>query len=419
MPTEQNRKWGKKTITLPTGDSCDIRIITQITFLDPAERGQEIQFTILNKAGDAKRDVHVDQVVDSSGQSDGELSVERIDLWRVKDPVERGQESFTAMDNKTGGDSVPPHFTTHIKTHTTNFVSQQDSSVSITTEWIDEFIVKDPVEQYQETHYYVTGNPQNDSDSTPSGDDEDLGAESSNVRCDPYQNIVDWRGSTTFESNIYFTVHVSMSVSLDFHGGWTNPPPLQPGGLHYYDPQNPTEWPPCPAYTDWTTAHASCSLSAVIEQGIPVGAIVSGIPLGGETIKFLDNNSGVFPLDLGITLCTNNAIVAGSGSSVTGTALACSCSNPLWYVVRPLAIGVYQNVGGTLTLGSFTYDASGASITIPGQPPAKPGGKPIPPTTYTFDSVIAVGGNSGLTEASGGIIFVLKNKAAVPPKPKP
>jgi hypothetical protein len=408
LSTEENRKWGKKTITLPTGDDVDIRVVTEITFLDKVDSGQETRYTIYNRAGDANRDVHVDQVQDSSGANTDTLSVERIDMWRVKDTVDRAQETFITMDNKTGGDTVPPSFTTHIKTHTTNFVSQQNSQIFITTEWIDEFKVKDTVDQAQETHYFVTGNPQSDDDSTPGMDDEDLGGETSNIRTDPYQNIVDWRAPPA-DTGYEYRIEISFHVYINLHGGWTNPPPLE--HLTYYDPSDPTQWPPCPAYTDWTTAHAWCDLFSTIEGYIPPEGSTN-IPKT-QQIMFLDNNSGVFPLELGLTICTNNAKVEAAGTSLTASAEGCSCSNPVWYVVQPLAIGVYQDVGGVVVLGSYTYDATAATITVPAPPPP-PGGKQQPPTVYTFDHVESIGGTVGVLEATGGIVFILKDKS----KPK-
>ena len=233
MPTEKNRKWGQKTVTLPQGGQVKIRVVTEITFHDPVDRGQETTFTILNKAGDAHRDVHVDDLQPSSNGG-GSLSVERIDMWRVLDPVDRGQETFCSMDNKTGSDSKPPHFSTHIKTHTTKFFKDGDTSSDswIETEWIDEFIVKDPVNRGQETHYYVVGNPPDDQSSQVSSDDPDLGQEGSGgppVRCDPYQNLVDFREKPPHPSPPHVPPGRDVqphTIGITLFIGWTSSPQL-------------------------------------------------------------------------------------------------------------------------------------------------------------------------------------------------
>src|SRR6516162_5695409 len=103
MADETARIVKRKQIELPGGGTVDIPVITQITFKDPVDRGQETQYTIDNSA-QGHRDVHVASVSDdgttnenagsgsgtssgASGSSSGtDLLVERIDLWRVKDP---------------------------------------------------------------------------------------------------------------------------------------------------------------------------------------------------------------------------------------------------------------------------------------------------------------------------------------------
>ncbi len=209
MPTEKNRKLATKTFETDAGD-IKVPVITEITFSDPVKRGQETTYTIDNSAA-ANRDVHIAWVAHdpTSPQAtenadpgadppDGLIAVERIDLWRVKDPVDRGQETFTAPDNKTYNPSGPPFFRTHLKTHVVNYrkdPTDPNETVLIASELIDEFIVKDPVNRGQETHFYLK-NPVDDDEAnaqiTP--DLPDITDEADGVdppyRTDPFQNIV-------------------------------------------------------------------------------------------------------------------------------------------------------------------------------------------------------------------------------------
>src|SRR5215472_3026193 len=100
----------------------DIPVITQITFNDVPERGQDTQFTIDNTSA-ADRTVRVasiidDKTTDESGGGNGLLDVERIDQFKVLDDPSRGQESFFQPDSKTVQEppDAPPYFITHTKT---------------------------------------------------------------------------------------------------------------------------------------------------------------------------------------------------------------------------------------------------------------------------------------------------------------
>ncbi len=209
MPTEKNRKLATKTFETDGGD-IKVPVITEITFSDPVKRGQETTYTIDNSAA-ANRDVHIAWIAHdptdpqatenadpSADPPSGLVAVERIDLWRVKDPVDRGQETFTAPDNKTYNPGGPPFFRTHFKTHIVNYrkdPTDPDETVLIASELIDEFVVRDPVNRGQETHYYLK-NPVDDDEAnaqiTP--DLPDITDEADGVdppyRTDPFQNIV-------------------------------------------------------------------------------------------------------------------------------------------------------------------------------------------------------------------------------------
>ncbi len=189
MPTEAGRVTKRKRI--PLGDSfVDIPVITQISFIDPNERYQEIQFTVDNSAQGTRR-VHV---VTLGAADDAEtLQVERIDQWPVFDAADRGQETQHTLDNVTGEDASPyPHFTTHARTHYVTYKSATDSA-SIITELIDELVVFDPNDRGQDTHFFLTGNPPAGS-YTLDPSDPDISDSGHGIdppwRTDPFQNIV-------------------------------------------------------------------------------------------------------------------------------------------------------------------------------------------------------------------------------------
>lgn len=197
MPVETGRTTKRKRITLPSGGTVDIPVITEITFVDPSDRYQEITFTVDNSA-QGGRTVHV---VNLHGDVDGDLTqvlpVERIDTWPVLDKIDRGQETQASLDNVTGEDAQPyPHFSTHFVTHNVTYTSSLDNQAAIITELIDELHVLDPIDRGQETRFVLTNNP-------PAGV-YTLGTSDANIadtangidppwRTDPFQNIVAWR----------------------------------------------------------------------------------------------------------------------------------------------------------------------------------------------------------------------------------
>jgi len=209
MPTEVNRKIATKTFNTPAGD-IKVPVITEITFRDTVRRGQETTYTVDN-SGSAKRDVHIawvahdptDPQATENADPDvtppsGLIAVERIDLWRVKDAVERGQEKFVGPDNISYNISGPPFFRTHLKTHVVSYrkdpTNPNDTSL-ISSELIDEFVVKDPVRRGQQTHFYLN-NPQDDdaANAQITPDLPDITDTANGVdppyRTDPFQNIV-------------------------------------------------------------------------------------------------------------------------------------------------------------------------------------------------------------------------------------
>ncbi len=219
MPTEYHRTRGRKTIELPNGDRVTVPVITKLSFIDPVRRYQETEHSFDNTETSSRR-VHVDQVhsvdVDRDGvpteatpeAGEDSLFVERIDTWNSVDPVRRGQEVQLTLDNTTGNDLLPPHFSNHERTHIYRYhqdpQNPDDEGTWIDSELIDEFRVVDPVRRNQEVRFALD-NPTNtefrDGDLSGQASDADLditiggdaeGTEANPVRLDPFQNIVNY-----------------------------------------------------------------------------------------------------------------------------------------------------------------------------------------------------------------------------------
>src|SRR6516164_2480026 len=169
MPVETGRIVNRKRVKLPSGSTVDIPVIGQITFLDVVNQAQESQFHLDNSAA-SKRDVHVatlpgggDASDETGSGSDSDLKVERIDVWRMLDVVEQGQETFFHPDNKTvqKAPDAPPYFVTHEKTHVVKYINTPDDGNWIKAELIDQCKYADTVEQGQETEYFLFNPPDN------------------------------------------------------------------------------------------------------------------------------------------------------------------------------------------------------------------------------------------------------------------
>ena len=174
VQAETRRVIKRKQIQIPGGGTVDVPVITQIMFKDHIASNQETQFTINNSA-QAHRDVHVaeiqpdsDTTIESpanvpSGSGGGDnLQVERVDLWRNKDKVERGQQTYFKPDNKDVNEppDAPPYFYKHDKTHIVRYINTPDDGNSIDSELIDEFRFKDDIDRGQQTYYTLSNPPQ-------------------------------------------------------------------------------------------------------------------------------------------------------------------------------------------------------------------------------------------------------------------
>ena len=218
MPEETDRIYKNKRIDLPGGGTVLFPVIARITFTDAKDRYQETQTAIDNSSA-ADRDVHIAWIIGDKETNnedapldtptpDGALAVERIDRWRVLDPKDRHQETFTALDNRTKDEDGPPYFTTHLKTHVLRIVNDPDDGAFIETEVIDQISVLDPSDRNQETIYNLE-NPEGEPDDEGNlvyhadSDDEDITDISDPVRTDPFQNIIKIGGQAV----IFFEDH--------------------------------------------------------------------------------------------------------------------------------------------------------------------------------------------------------------------
>lgn len=257
MPEEFSRTTARKKIILPGGDTIYVPVITKISFIDPFHQYQEYEYQIDN-TDEVDRTVHVDPVVHVDVDQDGvptednptaedtsdPLYVERIDTWNVIDPFDRHQESRMTLDNTTGNDQLPPHFSNHVKTHIYRYhqdpENPDDGGVWVDSELLDEFAVIDPFEQSQERRFILT-NPTNaefrdgdlsgqagvdDPDITIiRGEDEGEGTSQDNpVRLDPYQNIINWNAGGYYISIGFAWSDLVSSQTVPPGTGISHPP---------------------------------------------------------------------------------------------------------------------------------------------------------------------------------------------------
>ncbi len=249
MAEEYKRKRARVSVSLPTGDTIDIPVITEIAFVDPFERAQETIYTVDNTR-DSDRTVHVDSVKSSTDPQGRSISVERIDVWPVLDPFDRSQETQVEFDNKTGADTTPPSFTTHLKTHVIKYTKPGSSDIWVKSELIDSFTVVDPFERGQETEYTLDNPADGDAEGAQADPEDPLLETGSPYRTDPFQNLVDWSGRTQPDTvlsprNVGIGMICGSGMTPDpteFCNGSTavcsinHPEGWPPGGLSYCGP---------------------------------------------------------------------------------------------------------------------------------------------------------------------------------------
>jgi hypothetical protein len=299
LPTETGRIIKRKRVQLPSGGTVDIPVVTQITFLDVVNQGQESEFHIEN-SGAAHRDVHVagvpggGEATDESGSDNSGLQVERVDVWRVLDVVDRGQESFIHLDNKTIKEppDAPPYFTTHEKTHIVKYINTPDDGNWIKSELIDRFKVLDTVDQAQESEYFLSNPPDNtgisgltldtDSDGNPTVAVDpslpDISDSSNGVdppwRTDPFQNIIDFSGGVQPEFS--FSIYVSAFLANQVIAVDT--------GVSINDPAPDGAQPTTPPFNGSGLLHngwmVSYALTVVSQSQVILPASTQNVPAG-------------------------------------------------------------------------------------------------------------------------------------------
>ncbi len=208
MPTEVGRKTARKRVKLPGGGEVDVKVVTQISFIDQSDRFQETQYSVDNSST-GNRSVRVDTLGSN-------LHVERIKTWYLFDPTDRAQESQVTFDNLTGHDSTPPHFSAHLKTHVVRYKNDPDDGNYIDSELIDSFAMFDAGDRAQET-VYTLNQPQTDDEAQADPGDPDISDPSGNEidppwRTDPFQNIIGFGQ----ESNKFLTVNIYFGFSYKF-----------------------------------------------------------------------------------------------------------------------------------------------------------------------------------------------------------
>jgi hypothetical protein len=343
MADEVTRKIKQKKIKLDSG-TVAIPVISQISFIDEADRGWETQYTIDNTT-DADRDVHVaivkgDGTTDESGSGDPStgLSVERIDRFRLLDAADRGREIFPEPDSKTVAQppDAPPYFTTHVKTHVVKYINHPDNGQWIKSELIDQIAFLDTPDRGQETQFTLANPPDNQGiDGLIFGVDPDdssqktiavdpsieeitsgvggSGSGDKPARTDPFQNIVGFGQS-----------HV-VSITWNFIPAITFGPPPATTGMTLVTPAYPApKSTPDFSYTDSATATAAATSDPVRPDGVvSQPPWVIAIPNGGTDLIFNGGTSlsksvplydGTFPVD-----GTASASIAGTTVTVTDT----------------------------------------------------------------------------------------------------
>lgn len=190
MPIETKRTTARKGINVGSG-VVYIPVIQSIQFKDDTNRGQQSLYTFDNDVT-SSRVAHSHTITASSGDY---IQVERIDEFKMKDDVRRGQQFWHSIYNN---DPPPATESTigqepHNKVHYIRYYASnvQGGYTWVDVEVIDELHVKDDVQRGQQTHFILTGNPPAGTPEPNSGPYYPTFAE-----CDPSLQIVNAFGGT-------------------------------------------------------------------------------------------------------------------------------------------------------------------------------------------------------------------------------
>ena len=182
MPQEINRVTSVRRITSPddVDTYVDLKIIDEITFIDPASHYQQTTIAFDNTSA-ASRVVTVVTVKGSDGSST--VDVERVTGLNVLDKSDHGQLTSYTIDNS----AEPP---IHLQTHLVTVRNKTNPGIWLQVQRIDAIAFKDPADHGQET-VYTLNNLDDDADLDEPTTTWDGSQINPPWRIDPFQNIVD------------------------------------------------------------------------------------------------------------------------------------------------------------------------------------------------------------------------------------
>lgn len=199
MPQEINRVTSVRRITSPddVDTYVDLKIIDEITFIDPASHYQQTTIAFDNTSA-ASRAVTVATVKGSDGSST--VDVERVTGLNVLDKSDHGQLTSYTIDNS----AEPP---IHLQTHLVTVRNKTNPGIWLQVQRIDAIAFKDPADHGQETLYTL-----NNLDDDTNLDEPTTTWDGSQInppwRIDPFQNIVDvcWGTATKLPAGSFVQI---------------------------------------------------------------------------------------------------------------------------------------------------------------------------------------------------------------------
>lgn len=458
MPIETQREIAWLTL----GYNVKIPVITKITFQDAAERGQEYEMTIDNTPA-ADREVtfawvgeNAQYSLENSGdpsdpntapRSD-DIAVERLQRWKDFDRPDRGQETWTSIDNKTYSADGPPFFTTHQKTHCVRYADikfendpelddqgnpiplwDADGNVNspndkntkwIMSELIDELTVVD--ERGQERTYFLTGNPKTDYEAShqiefdESGNptnapqldniDPNTNLQIAAARLDPFQNIVRIPKRQFFPN---ITVEVSYQGGIlglsSFHDLY-----ISQGGTGFAGPVylEPYQEPPPNTVDNFSN---SLNLTKSVFDGLGNSTTTTLVDTAASPGEFLWPPADGEPSVKGEV----------SGNSWTVELRYQILTSPTVYETNPIYVGQFPpeafgrwyrgQYGATQVAGTDSGSANDYFVTVPFDDPLKYFGQDVP---VSYDTV---GHFTWETSANPTSFFIILYSAKFGPPP--
>jgi hypothetical protein len=162
MAEQADRKLKRKKIKIKKsddsdGESVDVPVIYDATFVTAADQYQEGHLFFKNDSGDTSRKVHTQRVTNQD--TNDYVDVERIDSFFTKTAADQYQETEWPLKNKDPP-PIQPDGTdnpAHQKKHVVRFFKNNDknSKTWVDIEQIDQLNAILPQEQYQEYQLYM------------------------------------------------------------------------------------------------------------------------------------------------------------------------------------------------------------------------------------------------------------------------